>query len=513
MTRSTRRDFLKLLSTLPLLALTGERTRPLLPHSQGGRPNLIILVLDAMSARHLGLYGYVRKNTPNLERFARHATVYHRHYSSGNFTVPGTASLLTGLYPWTHRSFQYAGFLPEEIESHNLFNLLGGDYYRVGYSQNPWGDIFLQEFSAALDKRIPTGAFNLTDHLSFDKTFANDPFIAYRAVDELAYQYDVPSGASLLAMIHKLRVTLTDHALTKKYRDLYPNGLPHIFNFNADYPAFLMEDVFDGLTTLFDNLPPSSAFAYFHIYPPHGPFYPRKDFISIYKNDGVTPVRKPDHPYARMTNNDDVLYQRLFYDQYIAFTDSEFGRLYDRLAAQGVFENSYVILTSDHGDLYERGIVSHTTPVLYEPLIHIPLLVSAPGQRERRDVFSPTNNVDLLPTLLRLADRPASTRTEGRLLPGLGGTESDQPVYALEAKENSAFGPLVKFTAAMIQGSHKLVYFHYPDYNEIEFFDLNEDPEELVNLYPSRPPLAKEMLSRLLYKLNPFNRPADLPTR
>lgn len=503
----SRRDFLKLVSALPLLLLNGKRDICPPPVSHGGHPNIIVLVMDAMSARHMGLYGYARGNTPNLERFASHATVYHRHYSAGNFTVPGAASLLTGVYPWKHRSFQYAGFMPDEMESHNLFHLLGGEYYRIGYSQNPWGDILLQEFGAAIDKRIPTGTFNLTDHLSFDKLFANDPFLAYRAVDELAFQYDIPSGASLLAMIHKMRVTLTDHALTEKYSNLYPNGLPHIFNFNADYPAFLMEDVFDGLISLFDDMPPLSAFAYFHIYPPHGPFYPRRDFLSLYEGDGLLPVRKPDHPYAYMTGEDEVLFQRIFYDRYIAFTDSEFGRLYDHLAAQGIFENSYVILTSDHGDLYERGIISHTTPVLYEPLIHIPLLISAPGLSARRDVFTPTNNVDLLPTLLELAGRQASDRTEGRLLPGFGGVEADEPIFVLEAKENSAFGPLVKFTAAMIQGRYKLVYFNYPDFQEIEFFDLQEDPEELENLYPSRPAMSKDMLSHLIMKLEDVNRP------
>ena len=76
-----------------------------LPRRQAQK-NVIVLVFDAWSAHDVPLYGYQRDTVPNVVRFAENATVYHNHYTAGTFTVPGTASLLTGLLPWSHRAFQ-----------------------------------------------------------------------------------------------------------------------------------------------------------------------------------------------------------------------------------------------------------------------------------------------------------------------------------------------------------------------------------------------------------------------
>src|SRR4030095_4558045 len=107
-----RRDFLKLLATLP----AAYALRNWLPaeapqgvRSVGGKPNVIILLFDALSAYNVSLYGYPRRTTPNLERLPEGPNPYHAHYSTANFTVPGVSSLLTGLYPWTHRAVNLSG--------------------------------------------------------------------------------------------------------------------------------------------------------------------------------------------------------------------------------------------------------------------------------------------------------------------------------------------------------------------------------------------------------------------
>jgi arylsulfatase A-like enzyme len=67
-------------------------------------PNVIIILFDALCAFNLSAYGYPRQTSPNMERFASRATVYHNHHSAGNYTTPSTASLFTSTYPWTHRA-------------------------------------------------------------------------------------------------------------------------------------------------------------------------------------------------------------------------------------------------------------------------------------------------------------------------------------------------------------------------------------------------------------------------
>src|SRR5512142_1327858 len=110
MPKFSRRDFLKLGSLVSgAFAVSRLASHVPLQQAASARPNILIIVFDAMSAKNLSLYGYRRKTTPNLERFARRATVFNQHYSPGNFTTPGTASLLTGLYPWTHRAINACG--------------------------------------------------------------------------------------------------------------------------------------------------------------------------------------------------------------------------------------------------------------------------------------------------------------------------------------------------------------------------------------------------------------------
>ena len=69
------------------------------------------------------------------------------------------------------------------------------------------------------------------------------------------------------------------------------------------------------------------------------------------------------------------------------------------------------------GELFERGIMSHITPVLYEPIIRVHLLVWTPGQKQRHDVYSITSCVDILATLSHLSDQPMPSWHEGSILP------------------------------------------------------------------------------------------------
>jgi len=80
----TRREFLKLASTLSMLPLLdlASTLQPARPTQAQERPNLIIILFDALAAQTLSLYGYPRRTSPNLERFAERATVYHNHHSA-----------------------------------------------------------------------------------------------------------------------------------------------------------------------------------------------------------------------------------------------------------------------------------------------------------------------------------------------------------------------------------------------------------------------------------------------
>src|SRR5574341_2088461 len=133
-----RRDFLKLTGLLPLSFAAPRLLKTLDRQSavQAKQKNVIVVIFDAFSAYDISVYGYSRQTTPNISRLAQRAIVYHNHFAAGNFTTPGTASLLTGVYPWTHRAFQLNGTVTEAFADKTIFRAFE-DYYRIVYSHNP----------------------------------------------------------------------------------------------------------------------------------------------------------------------------------------------------------------------------------------------------------------------------------------------------------------------------------------------------------------------------------------
>jgi hypothetical protein len=100
--------------------------------------------------------------------------------------------------------------------------------------------------------------------------------------------------------------------------------------------------------------------------------------------------------------------------------------------------------------------------------------------------------VDVLPTLAHLAGLLPSDWAEGELLPGLGRVEDpERGIYAMDANTNSSFARLDKISISLTQNRHRLTYYNYPDDVQFEFYNLEEDWEEMHDLYPSGPALAR----------------------
>ena len=501
MRKLDRRDFLKLAALLPGAAALSSFAPRLLSKrltNKDAPPNIIILLFDAMSATNLSLYGYHRKTTPNFERFAERANVYHSHNAGGNFTSAGTASLLTGMYPWTHRAINLGGMIERDLVDRNIFRFFHGDYTRLAYSQNLWPNYFFNQFTPKIDKLLSPGAFSTVSQII--GSFFNDP-AAYRAYEDFLFQDGQPPASLVFGLIGRL---LFRRQYFTTPVPAYPDGMPHA----GVYPIFFeLHKVFDGIVETIDSLP-QPFLAYFHLWSPHSPYGPSKEFMNLF-NDNWKPVRKPNHPLGTKIAQSALNRHRANYDRYIANIDDEFGKLVKRFDQLGIFDNSYVIVTSDHGELFERGVYEHATPLLNDPVVHIPLMISAPGQRTRMDIHSPTNSVDVLPTLLHLAGRDIPDWCEGAVLPGLGGKDDfERSTFSVEAKGNAAYAPLTKVSVALRKGNYKLTY--YTGYDQQDVFELyhqENDPEELEDLSVSQPDIAGPLKDELLAKLNAVNQP------
>ena len=196
---------------------------------------------------------------------------------------------------------------------------------------------------------------------------------------------------------------------------------------------------------------------------------------------------------------------RTRYDEYLLYVDAEFARLHAFMEQNGLLENTWLVFTSDHGELFERGIVGHQTPAMYQPVTQVPLLIFAPGQLTRQDITDNTSAIDLLPTLLAVTGQDIPDWAEGDVLPPFAATplKADRQIVCLRGKGIEKDQPLHKGSAMLVKGRYKLVYiFGYPNDFEngelVELYDLETDPEELNNLYPAQKTLGNSLLAELL---------------
>jgi arylsulfatase A-like enzyme len=502
----SRREFLKLISLVPV----GIYSRPIVQMAKGldtSRPNIIIIVFDAWSQHHVSLYDYRRHTMPNLEKFAEKATVYHSHYSAGNFTVPGTSSILTGMHPWSHRAFQLGAGLAREHVNHTIFSVLADTYSTLAFAQNKFADQVLQQVNPALDQHVDYWKFNVQKTNMYGVPFLKkNERISFASIEDNLVQKGEGFDSSLFFGPLARLYTLYDR---KKNVDLYgseyPLGLPDATE------LYRLPDVVDGAIGLLNGLQ-QPGLAYIHFYAPHEPYAPTREFYGTFA-DGWTPPDKPIHDLSdRKYKQDRLTRECEFYDEFIASWDHEVARLFNHLEESGLTQNSYIFVTSDHGELFERGELGHWTPLLYDPVVHVPLLVSAPGQTARQDVHTLTSSVDLMPTLTHLTGNPTPPWSEGTLLPKLGGEEDEKrSIYSMDAKTNSSFYPLRNYSLSLTRDHHRLVYYSYPKdkYEKFEFYALDEDPEEMTNLYPANPSLAQQMKDELLQKVTEVNKPFD----
>lgn len=489
---------------MPLAYAVSPLVNQLKGQTDSDKMGVIVLVFDALTAKNLSIYGYPLHTMPNLAKFAENAAVYHRHYSAATFTIPGTASLLSGLYPWSHRALTLgAGGVAREHLEHQIFALFNDGYTSTGYSQNKYSDSFLSQFGSFLDEHFPSDAFDHEKRMLYDLPFfKKDRQVAFSSFDDNIFHSIEGTDSSLfLGPLYRLLGLVFRRENNQKFKKQYPDGLPD----STD--QFLLSDLVDGAIDALKGLQAPSL-AYFHFHPPHHPYRPTEKYAdSLYSI--FAPLEKPNHPlaseersYVNMRRN------RQAYDEYLLSWDDEVGRLFNFLRASGLLEKNYVIITSDHGEMFERGEIGHFTPLMYEPLIHIPLIISQPGQSGRKDVFAPTSSTDILPSLGQQILNSVPTWAEGIPLPGLGGEENlDRSIYTIDAKQNPAFAPLNKFSIALTKGQFRLIYYKYPDYTQFEFYDLEKDPEEMNDLYSSQPASAKQMQEEMLQKLNEVNKP------
>jgi len=500
----SRRDFLKLSSFLTASAILKPSLQllPSRPSTDPNAKNVLIILFDTLSARNINFYGYPRETMPNLSRLLERATVYHNHYASSNFTTPGTASLLTGRYPWEHLALKLTNEVKPELAKHSIFNYFK-NYYRLAYTHNDYADILLSQFNNAINQ-----------HESYKTLLLENELISSRQ-----WIMDILDKDRDIAMLFKTR--LTDLSLDGfLYSLLFPNLLGEDefqppAEITAKFPRglpkahrrgyFILEQAIDWILQQTTSIP-QPFLQYFHFLPPHSPYNTREDYVDVFLDDNFQPAEKPMHPVVvpiEILTRTEELNLRQEYDEYLLYVDSEFNRMFNQLDQRGVLDNTLIVFTSDHGEIFERNSKDHSDSYLFDPLVKIPLVIFEPGQTERQDIHSLTSCIDVMPTLLNYTGQEIPSELPGQILPPFvePSNESSRTIYALDTRLNHDPSHITVATLMMIRENFKVIrYSNYAEYYSLfgrtkkldamqikdpiyyEIFDLHLDQEELNNL-------------------------------
>ena len=221
-------------------------------------------------------------------------------------------------------------------------------------------------------------------------------------------------------------------------------------------------------------------FTYLHYIDLHRPYLPEPPFdtrFGVYRKIDSGKYRDWQATLVKPIPNldkSDLLQLAASYDGLIAMIDQEIGNLFEELKTLGLYDNSLIIVTSDHGEaFFEHGFLAHSnTP--YEELIRVPLIIKFPSSQFKGSIIDrQVRHIDLLPTLLDYLGKKSSSSSGASLLRLLEDPSANFPQTAVSEFEE---------TIALRSQNSKYIRFNDA---KAEFYDLIHDPDEKRNLMNS----------------------------
>lgn len=402
--------------------------------------NIVWIGADALRADHVSAYGYSRQTTPNLDAWIGHQGVRFQNASTVTpWTFPASAAMMTGHTPSAYGLDWDHTNLPNT--AHTIAEYLqSAGYHTVGFVSAPY----------------------VRAKYGFSRGFD-------------IYDDRIGSGHPTSA-----------HGQANEMNDLILDWLARS-NLPGQQPLFLYLYYFDP-HTWYDPVPPYDTL--------YDPDYTGSMTAKVYA-DGRDATEGKVVPTAR-----DVEHLFALYDGEITYWDYYLGQILTALDERKLLDQTLVIMTADHGDMFgEHNLWTHGN-CLYEELLRVPLLMRFPGVIQPGLVVdAPVQNMDIMPTILDWAGIPAQEQLHGVSLRALA-------QGAKNVAERDVFSELPGVTDprnwaywlaprdqlfSIRRGSWKLIHHaNAPEADEL--YQLSpSSPYETENQLASLPDLAEEL--------------------
>ena len=421
-----------------------------------GRPNIIFLLPDQQRPDSLGCYGNDVAITPNVDHLAENGIVFERCYVQNPLCCPSRYSVATGRYPHAHR-VRSNWFAPRPGET-SFAERLG----RAGYQ------------TAAIGK------------MHFTPWHANFGFDG-RIIAEAKFQTDCPDDYARFLDRHGYR-------RDQLFDTQSPEYIRRLSSMTSILPQELHIDSFVGQSICeYVRNTDGPFFVFGSFLSPHNPYDPPKPYDELFRNSRMQPRnmlsgevdRKPREAYDYINTrirwpfkSDEITEEQRLgmwrsYYGLNTLVDDWVGRIVQTLKDRGIYENTILIYSSDHGDLLgDHGL--YYKQCFYEQSVRVPLIVHAPAYFKAARIDEPVELKDLYTTICDLGGATPAPGTQATSLVPLLQKDADHQAREAVFSENY-FGRMIRWR------EWKLVYYPGKPYGEL--YNLAEDPDEQSNLY------------------------------
>jgi arylsulfatase len=390
------------------------------------RPNVALIVVDTLRADALSCYG-APLPTPNLDRFAARACRFENAYSCAPQTNRSVMTIFTSQYPTVHKA--------------RIDAAPGGDWITLAEALSREGYYC----------RAIIGNDVLRPALGFNRGFDDYHMVtepdAFPAFHDTVFNSIY--GASVRLLANRPGEERITDLVTRETVDF-------LDSYEGDRPFFL----------------------YAHYLDPHMPYTPPAEFVrgtpELRRRALEKLTRDVEDGYSYEFTEVDVL--RALYLGEVAYVDDRLGDVFAAFEGRGLFENTLVIVTADHGEMFrEHGFLGHDTH--YREVIRVPLLVRAPAGplASCRWYGGAVSLADLAPTVYAHTGVSAPSDLEGKALGAL---------VAASAGERFVYSETRTFAdepAAL--HSARFTIIDDREKGRIEFYDREDDPDERLNRY------------------------------
>ena len=331
------------------------------PANAPDRNNILVIVLDTLRFDRV-----CASLTPNLDRLSRESIVYKNAISTAPWTLPMHASLFTGRYPSEHEVSWGHYELSERFPV--IAELLAERGYSTFAISNNWLLNRENGFARGFEQFLET---------------PNDAHINnWRLAARLSFPQLLLGLAGL------------------------PRGLGN--DAGSAITNLLMER---RLTAEVKNEGP--FYGFINYFEPHDPYHPPKSYLHSHLTE---PQREQYRDFKQRQDDlcahacgrpdtfstDQIELMAALYDAEVSYQDAMIGGLLDSMKRLGLLESTWIIITSDHGELFgESNMVFHTASAHYQ-LLHVPLIVRPPGGATAKVVEAPVQPVDVLHKLAEI---------------------------------------------------------------------------------------------------------------